>query len=194
MWIDALCINQDDPDERSQQVMLMGEVLRSAQKVIAWLGLSLYVGQPTFDFLKVLGESPELHLDARLSPHLDVELLEPETIRSLMQLFDCDWWERVWTLQEMILATRLEFRCGSYSLRAETLAAANTNFWSHQACCFSAIKGEYPGDPLADLDTYFARLSRIYGYADLEEADFDFSAIMTVFQQRKCTDPRDKGE
>jgi hypothetical protein len=38
LWVDAICINQMDSAERSQQVMLMGTLYRSANQVNIWLG------------------------------------------------------------------------------------------------------------------------------------------------------------
>ncbi|KAK1673270.1 heterokaryon incompatibility protein [Colletotrichum godetiae] len=39
IWADALCINQDDMDERAEQVKLMREIYSRADKVVVWLGL-----------------------------------------------------------------------------------------------------------------------------------------------------------
>ncbi|KAK0663642.1 Serine/threonine-protein phosphatase 6 regulatory ankyrin repeat subunit C [Lasiodiplodia hormozganensis] len=38
IWIDALCINQDDLEERSAQVKIMPQVYGKAQSVLVWLG------------------------------------------------------------------------------------------------------------------------------------------------------------
>lgn len=38
IFIDAICLNQDDLDERSSQVRLMGDIYRSAALVVAWVG------------------------------------------------------------------------------------------------------------------------------------------------------------
>lgn len=38
LWIDALCINQRDIEERNQQVRIMGDIFRSARMVLSWLG------------------------------------------------------------------------------------------------------------------------------------------------------------
>lgn len=43
MWIDAICVNQQDLDERSQQVQYMATIYSKAAKVVAW------VGPPTCD-------------------------------------------------------------------------------------------------------------------------------------------------
>lgn len=38
LWVDAICINQDDEDERTSQILLMGEIYSIAHQVIVWLG------------------------------------------------------------------------------------------------------------------------------------------------------------
>lgn len=40
LWIDALCINQQDPEERAQQVAMMGDVYRNSSTTLIWLGPS----------------------------------------------------------------------------------------------------------------------------------------------------------
>ena len=40
LWIDAICINQDDNVERCHQVQAMGDIYMNAVKVIVWLGES----------------------------------------------------------------------------------------------------------------------------------------------------------
>jgi hypothetical protein len=38
LWIDAICINQNDILERKHQVLKMGDIYESAEHVLAWLG------------------------------------------------------------------------------------------------------------------------------------------------------------
>ncbi|TVY15387.1 Heterokaryon incompatibility protein 6, OR allele [Lachnellula arida] len=38
LWADAICINQQDIDERSQQVQLMRKIYQGASRVLVWLG------------------------------------------------------------------------------------------------------------------------------------------------------------
>jgi len=38
LWIDAICINQDDFEERSEQVPLMAQIYGQATNVCVWLG------------------------------------------------------------------------------------------------------------------------------------------------------------
>ena len=38
LWIDQICIDQIDPEERNQQVSMMGQIFHKPQRVIVWLG------------------------------------------------------------------------------------------------------------------------------------------------------------
>lgn len=38
LWIDAVCINQEDIPERNSQVQMMGAIYRSATRIVSWLG------------------------------------------------------------------------------------------------------------------------------------------------------------
>ncbi|KAI4163994.1 MAG: hypothetical protein LQ342_002491 [Letrouitia transgressa] len=191
IWIDAICINQDDKEERSQQVKLMREVYRGAEKVIAWLGDDTDDVEHAFGVIEAMSDFPNLHFDPEIPPHHDLAVLEPESIESLVRFLNRDWWKRVWTFQEMALAFRLEIRCSRRTLTGEKLAAARESFWNHNTCCYSAYSGEYPGDPIADLDKYFSPLTRMYQYANMTD-DFVFPSIMATFRQRQCTNPQDK--
>ncbi|CAH0057524.1 unnamed protein product [Clonostachys solani] len=60
MWIDALCINQADDDEKSWQVGLMQEIYRQAHQVLAWLGSADKHSDSVIDHLDCLGGKAEL--------------------------------------------------------------------------------------------------------------------------------------
>lgn len=38
LWIDAICINQEDLEERAQQVSIMGDIYKQCHKVLIWIG------------------------------------------------------------------------------------------------------------------------------------------------------------
>jgi len=47
VWVDAVCINQNDHQERSQQVCWMGQIYDKAEQVIAWVGPSKGMKMPS---------------------------------------------------------------------------------------------------------------------------------------------------
>jgi hypothetical protein len=51
LWIDAICINQDSEEERSQQVQLIGDIYKTAQQVLIWLGKGTRGSNLAFEYL-----------------------------------------------------------------------------------------------------------------------------------------------
>lgn len=61
VWADALCINQDDFEERSAQILLMREIYHSAFVVRIWLGISSPDAARCFEFIgKLTGSWAQL--------------------------------------------------------------------------------------------------------------------------------------
>jgi hypothetical protein len=52
VWIDAVCINQSDFEERAQQVPLMGDIYRGADQVIIWYGVGSKRASHAFSRMK----------------------------------------------------------------------------------------------------------------------------------------------
>ncbi|KAH6714263.1 heterokaryon incompatibility protein-domain-containing protein [Leptodontidium sp. MPI-SDFR-AT-0119] len=110
VWVDAICINQDDKTEKSSQVARMHEVYTQAESVCVWLGEGNDDTELTFEFLKRI-----LDLQA-----LDDLVANPEeTAESwalVLQLITNHWFSRRWVIQELALARKAYVRCGSMDL------------------------------------------------------------------------------
>jgi hypothetical protein len=62
MWIDAICINQEDSSERNHQVGQMSLIYSQALMVIVWLGPETEDSHEAIPFLKKLaGRSMDMH-------------------------------------------------------------------------------------------------------------------------------------
>ncbi|MCJ1447425.1 MAG: hypothetical protein MMC23_007936 [Stictis urceolatum] len=57
LWVDAICINQKDLEEKQCQVRHMGKIYERAQRVIAWLGEAADGSDAAMDALASIGES-----------------------------------------------------------------------------------------------------------------------------------------
>ncbi|KAE9367276.1 HET-domain-containing protein, partial [Stipitochalara longipes BDJ] len=94
LWVDAICINQPDVDERNRQVQLMAHIYSRAKEVIVWLG--------TLD-------------DRYLSPQAELRGSWALTPEGLKELCNRPYWRRVWIVQEIGAATQLQVRWGAQS-------------------------------------------------------------------------------
>ncbi|TGO08389.1 hypothetical protein BTUL_0211g00080 [Botrytis tulipae] len=104
-WIDALCINQQDKRERSQQAQLMGRIYSQARMVLAWLS-------PAKD-AELRNALLELR-DDRSECIYAVQSPPRETLRNkpyfkkLDALSECTHWSRARVIQKFLLAKKIQ--------------------------------------------------------------------------------------
>lgn len=95
LWVDALCINQDDLAERTHKVEAMGAIFERADVVYAYMG-----PEQSFTascFLRLGGESPEAD-DDDLAVKLRSSKSQSED-PGPNALLDADYWHRTWIAQ-----------------------------------------------------------------------------------------------
>lgn len=116
LWIDAICINQADVEEKTVQVRLMGNIYRAALKVHVWLGAGgTFDAQAAFSYLKRLVVTDELKWDSLLKSTQHHESYEPIKI-ALQQLFLNPWFARRWILQEIALGHDITVHYGYHKI------------------------------------------------------------------------------
>ena len=144
VWIDNLCINQDDAREKSHQVGMLHSIYAQAH-VVSWLGtgrgidlhgLSFYLsllarlfidemrvselGSPRADFR----HNAKLRLETYLKNQGNT-LCHPYSLQALVSVFTADYFKRVWIAQEIILGKTNVCQLGDqlYPLAVVTAAA-----------------------------------------------------------------------
>ncbi|KAI1197345.1 heterokaryon incompatibility protein-domain-containing protein [Nemania serpens] len=118
LWIDAICINQDDHEERNHQVQMMSRVYTRAKEVCIWLGEDTDESKTAIDFIH--SEIMELkNFDTLCS-----DKSYTEKWQALMMLMQRDWFSRRWVVQEIALATKACIYCGPDSIPWKEFAVA----------------------------------------------------------------------
>ncbi|KAH8743732.1 heterokaryon incompatibility protein-domain-containing protein, partial [Hyaloscypha finlandica] len=108
LWIDAICINQQDKLERGHQVSQMGIVFRRASKVIVWLGAADDTSALAFRFLTV----NETNAFIKQGVH-GADSQERENNFGIIEtMFLKNYWRRLWIVQEFLMAQDFVIQCG----------------------------------------------------------------------------------
>jgi hypothetical protein len=123
LWIDAICINQVDADEKSSQVQQMSKVYSHATSVVIWMGPSNpWIRTFMEGFPRVLGLasiwSPTPNNGDPSWRGEDWPGRHAVFWVGMYYLLDHDWFRRLWTFQEVVLAQNAVIVCGPFSIDA----------------------------------------------------------------------------
>lgn len=119
IWIDALCIDQQNVAEKSFQVGRMTEIYGQAHAVCAWLGESdpekkadMELLFDDFEAIRLYREVSSEERASKDDPALG--LLDWGAIKCLVELAVNPWFGRVWTLQEAVLCRDCRIYAGPH--------------------------------------------------------------------------------
>ncbi|KAK0639930.1 heterokaryon incompatibility protein-domain-containing protein [Cercophora newfieldiana] len=191
LWIDSICINQDDLNERASQVSLMGKIYRHerARKTVVWLGEGTAETDIGMDFMHALvAERDAIHRNNKKnggSRTVPANLNDAAKWKAVAVVFDRSWWRRVWTLQEFIIAPQLDLFCGTKSISRTKMRIALHSIW---LCC--------PGERLIRDESWNPawtrrRLHQWYMHDDYWDK-MGLLALMAYSGSCAVTDPRDR--
>jgi hypothetical protein len=104
IWIDAICINQEDEEEKSEQIASMHRIYRHAEKVWVWLGLSenqdrIPEAIELLPSIKLAGlEAYEIFPGDRdqIVEKFGLSNLEPALWDATLHILMNPWYRRVW--------------------------------------------------------------------------------------------------
>jgi hypothetical protein len=156
LWVDAICINQNDKKEKTVQIPLMSKIYSSANEVLIWLGegdeqsnsVMTYFKKIAREFLGREGvimeprDEPEIQgiwMDVQTDPALDMVGI----------ILDRPWFTRRWVIQELAFARMATVHCGSESMD-----------WAELNCASLAIT-RLAGDG-SFLDHYLGERGRLF--------------------------------
>lgn len=113
IWIDALCINQNDSDEKSRQVAAMRTFYSTADQVIVWLGKAGRYTPKAVEYFRE-NEAKAIKGSSPLSRG-DVDALHHDgTLYGLVDVYSRQWSTRIWIKQEVWAARYVAVWCGAH--------------------------------------------------------------------------------
>ncbi|PSN75113.1 HET-domain-containing protein [Corynespora cassiicola Philippines] len=124
LWIDAICINQNDLDERERQVQLMTRIYWCANRVIVWLGDEDEHTEEIFKAIETSIYSTERRIRQM---HASAGRLEVKIAASILRR---PWFKRTW---EVAAAKSIHLKCGVYDLSGSAFLRLiqNTVYFDH---------------------------------------------------------------
>jgi len=136
LWIDAICMNQQNWEERSSQVQRMGDIYKLAERVVIWLGPENDTSTLAFDTIRDLGSKVEIDWDTlEMRPvcqddteWADYNLVLPydqHTLYAVCRIFNRQLFGRLWVLQENRLSnSKAVVSCGPDTILLSQLRVA----------------------------------------------------------------------
>jgi hypothetical protein len=105
LWIDAICIDQNNLEEKNHQVPKMATIYNDAKRVCVWLGKGGKSTEKALSFVSRI-----LNLDE--FDRLVADQSSVEDWHALWELMNSPWFSRRWVIQEIALARRATVHCG----------------------------------------------------------------------------------
>lgn len=129
LWVDALCIDQDNEEEKTVQIQHMDWLYANSSTVVAWLGGHHDPEKEYICAKSSLQDNFDCEHRRQIQAAFDY-IRDPGGWRLLFRLHLsrsglCEiarrgWWERLWVIQEVALATgRVQLQCGRSSCDIE---------------------------------------------------------------------------
>lgn len=115
LWVDAICINQQDDREKSEQVGRMNKTYSNAEMVSLWLGLA-----PVTEYPLLQGQSSSQE-EANFDEWFPCQDRPFDWYAQLEEVLNRPYWSRFWVIQEFLLAREIHYYCGSNTTTSEKL-------------------------------------------------------------------------
>jgi hypothetical protein len=194
VWVDAICINQENTEERNLQVQAMTSIYQKAIEVAIWLGPEADGSNMALKLLRGLYQCG--NSSAQIRAIIESPDSKP-SFQALVALFDRDYWGRLWVVQEVINGNSVMVYCGTSSLPWDIcLVASNMllKYYSYLIVAFLYVNGiaaisasgrTCPGQLACGGPAGLRDLRKDGGPAGLLE-------VLLYHQEKSCRDPRDR--
>jgi len=191
LWVDAICINQNDIEERGNQVGIMGGIYSGANRTVVWLGPRDEDSDSAFVICAQVSNEAQFpvpnpkssEVTSTASLHAEID----KNYGSVLNLLKRPWWRRVWVVQEVVLAKKALIVCGTKEMEWELFSLAieqgiSLGIWQEMMLGLVTV-------------SYFSFYKSITTMKRSSLADSTAERLLSLMihvREREATDPRDK--
>lgn len=181
VWIDGLCIDQNNIQERNAQVALMARIYKTAISVRIWLGPE---DKHTRQVYEALNKPPH---------DIAADRVSCEDLKAVGEFFSRSWFRRKWVIQEICLAGSLEMYCGRFALNTNTsvFASLRNNKTVHQVLYNASLEATNLFELRHWITSELARTRSYFGGAWTVPSEISLVGLIRLTWGFACTDPRD---
>ena len=217
-WVDSVSIDQSNPVERSQQVSFMGEIFAEADRVIVWLGEDDADAKVVYDLSQKIARAPGWTWEGEiwnqagsyilrdLESYLQLDF-PPELgsmIQSLFAFFSRSWFQRLWVIQEVVLAKNIWILCGGLHFDwfdFNTIAQLSTPYYLQKLESGGRSTRATLGLSVTRLISWLRQdtaetqglIERSFGFTNREQLlCATFGTLASTFREALASDDRDR--
>lgn len=205
VWIDAVCINQEDVKEKAGQISLMRDIYGKAEGVIIWLSPER---QPSMNNLAkaqlLLARDPREDLaDSGVALDQYLQLQYPKIIwdSPFHRIAKCAWFQRIWTVQEVVVGRNVKVYIGGQMFTWDFISEATLRFLSGlpadlalnkslDDCCTAGLLKNYNEDTHMGL-SMMRLVNRLRGSIKDQAHPLMPSEVVHLCRNRKAFLPHD---
>ena len=185
LWADGICINQEDVEEKSNQVSLMGLIYLRANQVLAWIGHDDGGAERAARLVKKLRKGFEDFLEDNDDLYVGKVLnaSDKADLEFVVHILERPLFNRVWIIQELGIARGISFLYGPVEIDHIDL-----HFF------IQCMAGSYDAYELGHYTNYARLYTSLTVFRPLLNKDEqlpDLLDLLLIGQSHDSTDPRD---
>lgn len=201
LWIDAVCINQYNLEEKGRQVAFMGEVYSKAVRNLIWLGEADDLTEQALGAIRSIVEDARIETeDFRTLPQTAYDehgayVVSTSPLNAsfesapLQAFFNRPWFHRLWVVQEATLANWSICHCGPHEVAlADILRTAQWLFYKQRFLDFQIFENR----GIVNAARVWEFADHEYGWLHSEEnRPTEFRPLLHALRDFDTYDPKD---
>jgi hypothetical protein len=119
LWVDAICINQDDHEEKEEQILLMPKIYSSASRAVVYLGEEANGSDLAIKLIEKIAKTsfhglPTKFVSETALANYGLPDGSDKVWKAFRAFWSRPWFRRVWIMQEFLLAENVTIICGKW--------------------------------------------------------------------------------